>query len=126
LKRPRRENAPRREQTPHGKRWERRIGIVSVSQKKGLREAAALKYDPERDVAPEITALGRGVIAEKIIETARAVNIPVYRDEKLAGTLNRLKVGDAIPQELYDVVAEVLVFITGIDRDYGKKYDPYL
>ncbi|MDR1059687.1 MAG: EscU/YscU/HrcU family type III secretion system export apparatus switch protein, partial [Clostridiales bacterium] len=78
-----------------------------------------LKYDPGRDYAPEVTAVGRGAIADKIVEKAREANIPVYRDEKLAEALNSLKVGDSIPRELYEVVAEVLVFIAHIDSRYG-------
>ncbi|MDR1440319.1 MAG: EscU/YscU/HrcU family type III secretion system export apparatus switch protein [Clostridiales bacterium] len=90
-----------------------------------MKKAAALKYDPGRDFAPEITAVGRGVIADKIIEKAKAACIPVYRDERLAETLNALRVGESIPRELYDVVAEVLVFIAGIDRRYGENHEQY-
>ena len=88
-------------------------------------EAAALKYDPNRDMAPQITALGKGVIAEKIIETAKERRIPVYHDEKLAATLNQLRVGESIPKELYEVVAHVLVFIANIDSQQGEKYAHY-
>jgi len=63
-----------------------------------------------------VTAAGRGYVAEKIIETARGAGVPVYHDEALAGTLARLQVGDMIPRELYEVVAEVLAFIIGVDR----------
>jgi len=79
-------------------------------------EAAALKYDPERDFAPQVTAAGKGFVAEKIVEAARNAGVPVYRDESLAETLNRLQVGDMIPRELYEVVAKVLAFIIGIDK----------
>ena len=82
--------------------------------------AAALKYDPEADYAPQISALGKGVIAENILRIAKESNIPVYRDEQLVSTLSRLHVGDDIPRELFEVVAEVLVFISRSDERYGK------
>ena len=41
-------------------------------------KAVALKYDKEKDAAPRITAKGRGFVAEKIIETARAHNVPLH------------------------------------------------
>jgi len=85
--------------------------------------AAALKYEPEIDHAPQISALGKGVIAENIIRIAKEANIPVYRDEKLVETLNRLRIGDEIPKELFEVVAEVLVYISKTDTEYGSKYN---
>lgn len=37
--------------------------------------------------------------------------MPTYKDDKLADTLSRLKIGDMIPTELYEVVAEILVLL---------------
>jgi len=88
--------------------------------KKKTRKAAALRYDPERDYAPQVMAAGEGYVADKIIETARGAGVPLYRDEALAETLNRLRVGDAIPRELYEVVAEVLAFVVGLDYSQGR------
>jgi len=79
--------------------------------------AVALTYE-EGDKAPIILATGKGYVAEKIIEVAREENIPVHKDEKLAGTLSKLEIGDYIPKELYGVVAEILVFV---DRVEGVK-----
>lgn len=90
--------------------------------RKKIKEAAALKYSPEKDSAPKIIALGKGEAAEKILETAQENNVAIYQDAELAHTLNRLKIGDEIPPELYEVVAEVLVFISNLDRSYGEKY----
>ena len=77
--------------------------------------AVALQYEPG-ETAPRITASGRGVLAEKIIESAKEHEVPVHRDERLANTLSRLEVGDFIPPELYEVVAEVLMFVDRLDR----------
>lgn len=79
--------------------------------------AVALSYE-EGDKAPKILATGKGYVAEKIIETAKEVNVPIHKDEKLAGTLSKLEIGDYIPKELYGVVAEILVFV---DRVEGVK-----
>lgn len=77
--------------------------------------AIALQYDPN-DAAPKILATGKGHIAEKIIEEANNNDVPLYKDNKLADTLSKLEVGDAIPPELYEVVAQILVFVDGMDK----------
>lgn len=77
--------------------------------------AVALEYDPG-DQAPKIIASGRGVLADKVIETAKESNVPIHKDERLANTLSRLEVGDFIPPELYEVVAEVLMFVDRLDH----------
>lgn len=81
--------------------------------------AVALQYNPG-DAAPKILATGKGVIAEKIIETAKESNVPLYKDDKLANTLSKLEIGDMIPPELYSVVAEILVFVDDCDRIKSK------
>ena len=81
--------------------------------------AVAVAYEPG-DGAPKILATGKGELAEKIIEKAKENDVPLYKDNKLADTLSRLKIGDAIPPELYDVVAEILVFVDDMDRLKAK------
>jgi len=80
------------------------------------RYAAALRYEPGKDQAPRVTAAGRGDLARTIRETAESHGIPVYEDAKLAETLYKLAVNTEIPPELYEVVAQILVFVTRIDR----------
>lgn len=87
-----------------------------------IKEAAALKYSPEKGGAPEIVALGKGEIAEKIIAKAKENDVPLYEDEALAHTLNTLKIGDEIPGELYEIVAQILVFVSRLDN----KYEDYI
>lgn len=91
-------------------------------EEKKIKEVAALRYTPGEDTAPKIVALGKGEIAEKILEKAKENDIPVYQDNELAHTLNAFNIGDQIPQELYSVVAEILVFISSLDESYGEKY----
>ena len=81
--------------------------------------AVAVAYEPG-DGAPKILATGKGEIAQKIIDKAKESDVPLYQDNKLADTLSRLKIGDAIPPELYEVVAEILVFVDDMDRLKAK------
>ncbi len=84
-----------------------------------LKQAVALEYNPSED-APRVIASGRGILAEKIIEKAQDCDVPIHRDDKLADTLSRLDIGDMIPPELYEVVAEILVFVDSMDKLKGK------
>lgn len=81
--------------------------------------AVALSFEPN-DEAPKIIASGRGLLADRIIEKAKDNQVPVHKDEKLANTLSKLDIGDYIPKELYQVVAEVLVFVDKMDTLKGK------
>lgn len=83
------------------------------------KQAIALSYNPEED-APKVIASGKGILAEKIIEKAKEADVPVHRDDKLADTLSRLEIGDMIPPELYEVVAEILVFVDAMDKIKAK------
>ncbi len=74
-------------------------------------KAVALKYDRKKDNAPRVIAKGRGEIAEKIIEVAKAHNVPSYEDKNLIQILEALDLETEIPPELYRTVAEVLAFI---------------
>ena len=71
--------------------------------------AVALHYD--KSGAPRVVAKGRGSIGEKIIEVAKAHDIPIEENEVLAGALSNVELGDEIPAELYKAVAEVLIFV---------------
>ena len=71
--------------------------------------AVALHYDKKG--APTVVAKGKGTIGAKIIEVAKAHDIPIEENEMLAGALSKVELGDEIPAELYKAVAEVLVFV---------------
>lgn len=91
-------------------------------EKERQKTAVAVAYEPG-DVAPKILAAGKGAVAERIIETAKEHDVPFYQDNKLAETLSKLEIGDTIPPELYEVVAEILVFVDDMDRMKGKLRD---
>ena len=90
-----------------------------MADKVKKKQAIALEYDPN-DSAPKVIASGQGIIAEKIIEKAKEERIPVHKDDKLADTLSGLEIGDMIPPELYEVVAEILVFVDAMDKIKAK------
>ncbi|MCT4544193.1 MAG: EscU/YscU/HrcU family type III secretion system export apparatus switch protein [Vallitalea sp.] len=88
-------------------------------KKDKIKKVAALKYDVN-ETAPIVIAKGMGIVADKIIEKADEEELPIYRDEKLVETLTKLDIGDMIPPELYQVVAEILVFVSDLDDIYKK------
>ena len=81
-------------------------------KKKKTKQAIALSYDPNED-APKVIASGTGALAERIIEKAKEA-------DDLAQTLSKLEIGDLIPVELYEVVAEILVFVDRMDKIKAK------
>lgn len=71
--------------------------------------ACALRYDEEGgDEAPVVVATGQGELAQRIVEAAHRYGVPVLRDVPLARALVELEVGEAIPEALYEAVAEIL------------------
>lgn len=92
------------------------------AEKKKISEAAAIRYRPG-DTAPKVIAAGKGAVAEKIVQTAKENEVPLYQDPRLAHMLNLLQLGDEIPPELYEVVAQILIFIGDLDKymEEGKK-----
>ena len=92
---------------------------MAEDKNKKVKTAVALEYDPNDD-APRVIASGTGVLADKIIEKAKESNVPVHQDDKLAQTLSKLEIGEMIPPELYEVVAEILVFVDAMDKIRAK------
>ena len=90
-----------------------------MEEKKRIKQAIALEYNPDEE-APKVIATGRGAVAERILERAKEADVPIHRDDRLADTLSRLEIGEMIPPELYDVVAQILVFVDDMDRLRGK------
>ena len=82
-----------------------------MSKKKQPRHAVALRYDAEDERAPRVIASGMGSTAEAILAAAAEHGIPVEEDEALLGLLAECEVGEEIPQELYEAVAELLTWL---------------
>lgn len=84
--------------------------------------AVALQYDKEtEDAAPVVVAKGQRIWAEKILDEARRHNVPIVRNVPLAHALNKVEIGDEIPEELFDAVAEVLNFVYSLSEAQAKK-----
>ena len=90
-----------------------------AEEKKKVKQAVAIEYNPT-DMAPKIVATGKGAIADRIIEKAKESDVPIHEDAKLAGTLSKLDIGEYIPPELYEVVAEILVFVDKMEKIRSK------
>lgn len=84
-----------------------------------IKTAVALAYE-KGDMAPKILASGKGFVAEQIISEAKENDVPLYEDSELANTLSKLEIGDSIPSELYEVVAEILVFVNDMEKIKSK------
>ena len=91
--------------------------IMVAEQKRSKRRGAvALSYDQDKDSAPRVSAKGRGLIADKIIAAAAEAGIPVHQDPGLLEMLIKLEIGQDIPGDLYQAVAEVLAYVRRISR----------
>jgi flagellar biosynthesis protein len=75
------------------------------------KKAVALTYERGRDGAPKVAAKGRGTVAERILALAKEHGVPIEKDSTLLEALYRLDINEEIPEELYQVVAELLAFI---------------
>jgi flagellar biosynthesis protein len=98
-----------------------------MRKKEHIRMAASIRYDRKKDRAPRLTAKGRGILADKIIELAREHDIPIKEDPALISILCRLDIDEEIPHDLYRAVAEILAFIYTQNeryRDSGGNTDP--
>ncbi|CEH30577.1 MULTISPECIES: EscU/YscU/HrcU family type III secretion system export apparatus switch protein [Aneurinibacillus] len=80
-------------------------------RKKEPTRAAVIRYDKEKDNAPVVVAQGRGDVARKIIEKAKESNIALQEDAFLLDNLFSLDLGNQVPPQLYQVVAEILLLV---------------
>lgn len=84
--------------------------------KERRQKAAALQYRHGQDSAPKVIAKGKGKVAEKILETAKAYGIPIKEDRELVEVLSSLDLYQEIPPELYKAVAEILAFVYSLSK----------
>jgi len=103
------------------KERQRKMAMLRIAQKVPLADvivknpthyAVAIKYDPDRDRAPKVIAKGQDYLALKIIEIAEINKITVMANPPLArGLYEAVKLDQEIPEEYYQAVAEIFVFI---------------
>ncbi len=74
--------------------------------------AIALKYDKETYGAPYVLAKGADLVAKNIKDIAKKHGVPTVENKPLAQTLYKtVEIGQIIPEELYQAVAEVLAYV---------------
>lgn len=74
--------------------------------------AVAIKYDPDKYDAPYVLAKGENYLAQRIKDVAKENDIEIVENKPLARMLYaNVEVGELIPPELYQAVAEVLAFV---------------
>lgn len=79
--------------------------------------AIAIKYDEEKAIAPYIVARGTDQIALRIKEIAKAHDVVTVEDRQLARSLHSaLEIGDMIPEEFYQAVAEILAYVYRLEK----------
>ncbi len=82
----------------------------------GPKRAAALIYDRLVSDAPVVAASGSGEVARNIVAIAEAAGIPIREDPDLVEVLSKVPVGEEIPVELYQAVAEILAFVYSLNK----------
>jgi flagellar biosynthetic protein FlhB len=73
--------------------------------------AVALRYEPKKMAAPLIVAKGAERIALRIKELARAHQVPLVENRPLAQNLYKLDLGQEVPSQFYQAVAEILAYV---------------
>ena len=92
-----------------------------MTKQKSPDKAIAILYDENDSAAPKVIASGKGIIAEKIIATAKEAGIHIQEDANLVELLSKVPIGEQIPTELYQTVAEVLAFVYQINEKFKHK-----
>jgi len=92
-----------------------------MTKRKSADEAIAILYNENESAAPKVVASGKGIIAKKIIATAKEAGIHIQKDADLVELLSKVQVGEEIPTELYQTVAEVLAFVYQINEKFKEK-----
>jgi flagellar biosynthesis protein len=98
-------------------------GSSPAGEERG-QKAVAILYDRGRADAPQVVASGRGEVAARIIETARQSGVHILEDADLVELLARVPIGEEIPMELYQAIAEVLAFVYRVNARFRQAGDP--
>jgi len=83
--------------------------------------AVAIGYEPDKHDTPKVLASGFGEIASHILATAREHEIHIHADATLAPLLAHVPVGSSIPEEAYQLIAELLAFLCRTDAAMAAK-----
>ncbi len=92
-----------------------------MKKKAKKNSAVAIKYRAGTDLAPKVTARGKGKIAEKIIGIAKEHQIYIHEDPDLIEILSTLDINEQIPPDLYVVIAELLAFVYALNKNFSDQ-----
>lgn len=80
------------------------------------KQAIALSYEQTME-SPRVVAKGCGLVAERMLALAQANGIPIHEDPALLSLLDALQIEEHIPDDLYQVIAELFVFLYQMEQD---------
>jgi flagellar biosynthesis protein len=86
-----------------------------------IRQAVALSFDGK--TAPKVTASGKDLVAEEIIALAKEAGIHIHQDPNLSEFLQLLEIGEAVPKELYLLIAELIAFVYMLDGKFPEQWN---
>jgi flagellar biosynthesis protein len=87
-----------------------------MKEQKGI----AVGYSPG-EPAPEILAIARGFLVDRMIEIAKENGITIYKDSDLAAILSNMTPGDHIPENLFKVLSEILAYCYKVNEKFREK-----
>jgi FlhB-like protein len=82
-----------------------------MNEKYSLPLAVALKYETGRREAPRVVAKGHGHVAQRIVALAEENDVVIETNPELAQALSGVGLEETVPIELFEAVAEVIVFV---------------
>ena len=82
---------------------------------KALQQAVAQVYE-HGDFVPQPMEVGRGIVAEQIIETAKEHQLFTHESTELVNLLLRVDLDERIPENMYRAIAEVLAWIEAVEK----------
>ena len=83
------------------------------------KQAVALNYDRQAGGAPKVVASGRGEIAQNILAAARRAGVDIVEDPDLLEVLGKVPLGQEIPPQLFQAIAEILAFVYQANNRYA-------
>ena len=89
--------------------------MENKKQEQARKKAVALQYKTDY-IAPRVVARGSGHMAQRIIDAAQDSDVALYENPGLVDELTKVELGAEIPPELYEIVAQILVFVDDLDR----------
>lgn len=81
-----------------------------------LKKAVGIGFEKNKDKAPKIIAKGKGEMAERIIAIAKEHGIHVKEDKSLIEILDKFDIAQEIPEELYQVIAEIFLYVYNLEK----------